>query len=53
MKNIINYIHYILDLIECKQFIEEVAKKKDYLCRSSPKIYGGHRLLCERLNNKI
>lgn len=28
MKNIINYIHYILDLIECKQFIEEVAKKK-------------------------
>ena len=28
MKNIINYIHYILDLIESKQFIEEVAKKK-------------------------
>lgn len=28
MKNIINYIHYILNLIECKQFIEEVAKKK-------------------------
>ena len=46
-KYIINYVYYIIDLIECKQFIEEVAKK-DYLCRSSPNIYGGHRWLCER-----
>lgn len=42
MKNIINYIHYIIDIMECKQSIEEVAKK-DYFCRSSHNIYGGHR----------
>ena len=27
-KYIINYVYYIIDLIECKQFIEDVAKKK-------------------------
>ena len=44
MKNIINYyIHYILDLIECKQFIEEVAKKKTTSAEVAPNIYGGHR----------